>query len=115
MDVGRFLSDSGLLFEINVAVLHPKGLGLQLGNDGALELVDQRAEAGGLVYEREEFLAEKEKLRAYAASNRVFDRIRERQRLLGFVLQARPPRARGGGDGQEPGGGAPSGGAGGER
>lgn len=71
-----FLSDNGLLFEINRKVLHPRGLALEVieDDDGTLtmsqELQDHR-DSGGIHFGEESIERGKEKLERFDATSTV--------------------------------------------
>ena len=90
-DPAKFLADTGLLFEINRAVLHPFGVAMAvtMQDDGAyntsFELLDERADPEGCVFDAATF-AEGEAER---------ERIVRRLESLGFIRQPRSgPSAR---------------------
>lgn len=91
-EAADFLHRTGLLFEINRAVLHPLGLALGIwqNDDGSIAgfagLVDHRDDPEGMAYSDETLRAGLERLRAYGVTA-----IREeRARRLGYVVQPLP-------------------------
>jgi hypothetical protein len=91
-EAADFLHRTGLLFEINRAVLHPLGLALGLwqNDDGAFAgfagLVDHRDDPEGMAYSDETLRSGLERLRAFGVTA-----IREeRARRLGFIVQPLP-------------------------
>lgn len=71
LPAARFLSDSGLLFEINRRVLHPRGLALEVieDDDGTLtmsqELQDHRGNIGGICFGEDSIETGQKKLAAF--------------------------------------------------
>lgn len=90
----KFLVDNGLLFEINRTILHPLGLALEVisEEDGSMRienLWDYRDDPEGMLYTPETFVDGKAKL------DKFLDefggaKFRERQGVLGFLIQERP-------------------------
>jgi len=95
-DVGQFLADSGLLFKVNVLALHPLGLALEVERDQVTgkavitSLLDFRDEPGGIVFTNDEYREGQEKLRAYAETNHIKEKLIERQLATGFIVQPPP-------------------------
>jgi hypothetical protein len=84
-DPGIFLDESGLLFEINLVVLHRHGLSAELGVDGSIGLVDHREHEGGVVFTAEEIRQNRDRFLDLQAKN--VPRIEARRRMLGDVRQ----------------------------
>ena len=91
-EAAALLHRSGLLFEINRAVLHPLGLALAIweSDDGAIAgfagLIDHRDDPEGMIFSEETLRSGLERLRAFGV-----EAIRaEGERRLGFVVQALP-------------------------
>lgn len=81
----QFLRESGLLFEVNRAVLHPLGLSLQVGVDGSVELL-QTSDPAGIVFSDVAFHEGETLLRAYMEREGE-SRILARRAFLQYVQQ----------------------------
>jgi hypothetical protein len=93
-DPACFLAETGLLFEINRAVLHPLGLALEVvvEDDGQMRiggLWDQQGEPGGIVFDEESFQDGARKLAAFMSIGGE-TRQQVRKDMLGFVVQEEP-------------------------
>lgn len=91
-DVGKFLVDSGLLFEINRRVLHPLGMALECavdekpGHSKIGNVWDYRDDPEGIRFGDDEFKSGLAKLRRFMAE--FGDRkLAQRRAILGFVVQ----------------------------
>lgn len=89
----KFLVDTGLLFEINRAVLHPFGVAMAvtLDDDGKYKesfgLLDARDDPEGWVFDDASFAECEAKYAAFGKAER--DRIFRRLDSLGFIRQPR--------------------------
>jgi len=87
---GRFLIATGLLFEINVHVLHKYGLAMAVDyTTGVITVQDHRGEEGGVIYDPVEYPAMSEKLIGYLHAEGKAKLV-ERVRMLGCLVQDRP-------------------------
>ncbi len=92
-DTAKFLSDNGLLFEINRQILHPLGLAMyvQRDEDTGLEdgvmgvYVDQ--DAGGIVFDPDTYNEGIAKTEKYMEETRGYARIAQRVSRYGFKVQ----------------------------
>ena len=101
LSAGRFLYESGLLFEINRRILHPVGLALSINyddQDGALSeeeavvtlsqnLQDYRDDPEGMIFDEEALAYGHEKYKKFF-NDFVKDKLLQRAELLGYVVQA---------------------------
>jgi hypothetical protein len=88
---GKFLVDTGLLFEINRKILHPLGLALAviLGEDSKtveFSVWDLRTDPEGIIFSKESFEQGIEKLAKYM-EERGSNAIDARRKSLGYVVQ----------------------------
>lgn len=91
----KLLDESGLLFEINRTVLHPRGLAMYitLEDDGtpsktdSIGLLDWRDDPEGVIFGKDVFAHCKEKLRAYDAAQTQTLRDTVRQNKFRFIVQ----------------------------
>lgn len=96
-DPAKFLVDTGLLFEINRAVLHPFGIAMAVTvqDDGSYEtsfsLLDDRADPEGWVFDAATFAEGEAKYAAFGKAER--ERIVYRLNSLGFIRQPRSTTA----------------------
>lgn len=89
---GKFLYESGLLFEINRTVLHPFGLALEVNVDNETgevtlgDLWDYRDDPEGMLYGEGQIRVGMEK---YTKFMEEFgdEKINERLKYVGFVIQ----------------------------
>jgi hypothetical protein len=92
-DGGKFLLDTGLLFEINRQILHPFGLALQVelkDDTGEItignKLWDYRDDHEGLLYDRVTFEQGLSKFESFMQSCGL-DKLEEREKMLGYIVQ----------------------------
>lgn len=90
-DPGRFLLDSGLLFEINRKILHPLGMALEavVEDDGLSRiggLWDYRSDPEGILYDDTTFAEGRGKFDLFMASFGQ-RKLAERQVACGFIVQ----------------------------
>lgn len=94
-DPWRFLSDSGLLFELNRLVLHPLGLALVLAVDEKTGvhtlhgIWDSRDDPEGICFEQDAYTDGAEKFAAYKRDHFV-PRLPRRFKALGYLVQGQP-------------------------
>lgn len=86
----RLLLDSGLLFKINLEILHPLGLAMGMDqNTGAVELWDYRDDPEGMIYSDGAYAHGLEKLEQFVTEF-VNKKLEERQSVLGYTIQPDP-------------------------
>lgn len=92
LPAGKFLIESGLLFEINRRVLHPLGLALvaMQDDDGEFKisdtLFDGRHIPGGLEYDGTTLVMSEDRLFEFMDRYGV-GKMQERQRAKGYIIQ----------------------------
>lgn len=85
---GRYLVDTGLLFEVNRTVFHPTGHQLGVASDGSLVL-EYNLEQPTFVFDMVEYRRGEQKLRHFMHKfGRSIGELR--RRLVGFVVQTGP-------------------------
>ncbi|MDT8340059.1 MAG: hypothetical protein RQ751_00985 [Longimicrobiales bacterium] len=89
----EFLTENGVLFEVNRQVLHPLGLELQIhldpeGNVTGIELLDNRDNPEPIFFSPEAFLEGREKYQRYLRE--AGRRNIQKRRQLGVVIQTGP-------------------------
>ena len=95
-EAAEFLSKSGLLFEINRLVLHPRGLALAVKTNDADEVIgfaglaDYRKEKDGIVFADGTLEEGAKKLRTYDAKTKDTKRRKARVATYGFEEQPLP-------------------------
>lgn len=88
-----FLLDSGLLFEINRAILNPFGLAMEVTQDletGEVSfhaILDYRKDEEGIFYGEKKFKIGQEKLENFYSENK--ERTEVRKKKLGFIKQGK--------------------------
>lgn len=95
-DPGKFLNETGLIFEINRQILNPFGLALIISLEdevgfsaGEFKIVDAREDKEGVVYDTESFMAGMLKVNEFMESFGLA-KIEQRQEELGYVVQEHP-------------------------
>lgn len=92
LPAGKFLIESGLLFEINRRILHPLGLAMVAVTDEHGEfrisniLFDGRHVPGGLEYDATTLVLSEDRLFEFMDSFGV-GKMQERKRIKGYVIQ----------------------------
>lgn len=87
---GKFLVDSGLLFAINMEILHPLGLALEVNTEtGEVSSVWDCRDVvkEGIVFSSETFEEGKNKLATFLKEINANDRIEARKARLGYIFQ----------------------------
>lgn len=84
----QFLKESGLLFELNRAVLHPVGLSLQVSEDGSVQLL-QTDDPAGMVFTADTFVEGESKLMDYM-NREGSSKLASRRAFLRYVEQTDP-------------------------
>jgi hypothetical protein len=82
---GKYLEDTGLLFEINLVVLHKHGISAWVNNTGQLVLTDFSEHEGGVVFTNDEIRTNTKTFVRLQQGNQ--DRLVARRRILGHVRQ----------------------------
>jgi hypothetical protein len=94
---GKFLIDTGLIFELNRQVLNPFGLALTVGVEdegatnvmGQFHIIDAREDQEGVVYDPESFIVAMQKLNMFLEQGGSA-KLQERVEELGYVVQEFP-------------------------
>lgn len=82
---GVFLSNAGLMFEINRTLLHPIGRALATDENGDVSML-YTDDSEGIVYEADDFTRASKKLQIFMEQE-AEERFASRENELGFIVQ----------------------------